>query len=295
MAVFAMLVAASLPAADPVPFAEEVRRWQAAREKKLRAENGWLSLAGRFLLKDGDNTIGVDKNNDVVFPDALKGTVPARLGVVHVDGKAKKVVLKLPKGVTMLSDGKPFDGDRMLGTATDVRDWVSLGRSAFHVIERNGKYFLRLADNESAVRKDFAGCVWYAPDEAFKVEAKYIPYLEKKTLSIVNVIDEVSKQPCPGYVEFRLKGQVHRIDAVQEGKGLFLIFRDETAGDTTYGAGRFIDIEEMPKANESFTLDFNKAYNPPCAFSQFTTCPLPPKQNILKTRIEAGEKYRDKR
>jgi uncharacterized protein len=95
--------------------------------------------------------------------------------------------------------------------------------------------------------------------------------------------------------EFRLKGEDYKLDAIKEGKGLFLVFRDDTAGDTTYGSARFLDVEEAPKAKEMFTLDFNRAYNPPCAFSEFTTCPLPPKQNVLKTRIEAGEQYREKK
>jgi uncharacterized protein (DUF1684 family) len=276
-------------------YADEIQKWRAAREEKLRAENGWLSLAGRYPLKEGANTFGTGKDNDVVFPAALKGTGPERLGTLRVDLTAKKVTLKLAEGVSMVSGGKSFMGERQLGTATDKRDWVGLERMSMHVIERDGKYVLRLADNESPVRKNFAGCVWYPADEAFKVQAKFVPYPEEKTLSIVNIIDEVSKQPCPGYAEFKLKGETYKLDAIKEGEGLFFVFRDDTAGDTTYKSARFIDVDKQPPANETFTLDFNKAYNPPCAFSAYTTCPLPPKQNVLKTRIEAGEKYREKR
>jgi uncharacterized protein (DUF1684 family) len=274
------------------PYAEEIRKWQAVREQRLRADNGWLTLAGRYALKEGANSFGVGEHNDVVFPAALKGAGPERLGAIHVDSKANKVTLKLADGVSMTNGGNPFTGERVLGAVPGKRDWVSLGRLSFHIIERDGKYFLRLADNESQVRKHFAGCDWYPPDDAYKVEAKFVPYSEGKMLSIVNIIDEVSRQPCPGYAEFRLNGAVHRLDAIKEGDGLFFVFRDATAGDTTYRPARFLDIEKQPKANETFTLDFNKAYNPPCAFSAYTTCPLPPKQNVLKTRIEAGEKYR---
>jgi uncharacterized protein (DUF1684 family) len=105
----------------------------------------------------------------------------------------------------------------------------------------------------------------------------------------------VSKQPCPGYAEFKINGQTYKLDAIKEGNGLFFVFRDETAGDTTYKSGRFIDVEKQPADNDMFTLDFNRAYNPPCAFSGYTTCPLPPKQNVMNIRIEAGEKYREKR
>jgi uncharacterized protein (DUF1684 family) len=275
-------------------YREEIQKWRLAREKKLRADNGWLTLAGRYPLKEGANTFGTGQGNDVIFPAALQGTGPQRLGTLHVDLKAKKVTLKLADGVSMEKGGKPFSGERVLGTDSDKRDWVGLGRLSMHVIQREGKYILRLADNESPVRKNFAGCVWYLPDEAYKVEARFVPYAEAKAISIVNIVGERTKEPCPGYAEFRLGGEVHRLDAIKEGAGLFFVFRDRTAGDTTYNAARFLDIDKEPKANETFTLDFNKAYNPPCAFSLYTTCPLPPTQNILRTRIEAGEKYRQK-
>jgi uncharacterized protein len=273
-------------------YANEIRAWQAAREKKLTAENGWLSLAGRYPLKEGWNTIGTGASNDVVFPKELKGTGPEQIGAVIVDIAAKRVYLKLAGGVSMTSAGKPFFGERDFTIADDKKDWVTLDRLSFHIIDREGRYFLRLADNESPVRKNFPGCVWYAPDEAFKVEAKFTPALAGKTLAILNVLGEDSSQPLAGQVEFKLKGKTHKLDAIQEGEGLFILFKDETSGDSTYGSGRFIDVEKTPKAGEFFTLDFNKAYNPPCAVSQFTTCPIPPKQNHLKIKIEAGERTR---
>jgi uncharacterized protein len=278
--------------ADNSPYADEIQKWRTAREDKLRAENGWLTLVGRFPLKEGANTFGTGKNNDVVFPAALEGTGPDRLGTIQVNLKEKQVTLQLAGGVSMMSGGKSFSGERVLGTDTEKRDWVALKRLSMHVIQRDGKYILRLADNESPVRKDFAGCIWYPPDEAYKVQAKFVPYPEGKTLAIVNIINEVSKQPCPGYAEFELHGEKFQLDAIKEGDGLFFVFRDGTAGATTYQSARFLDIDKQPEANATFTLDFNKAYNPPCAFSAYTTCPLPPKQNILKTRLEAGERYR---
>ena len=290
---FAVLVALAAGAALARPaeptYAEEIKKWRAEREEKLRADNGWLTLAGRFILKDGANTFGTGKDNDVVFPPELKGTGPERLGTLVVDGKAKKVTLKPADGVTMMSGDKEFKGDRVFDTTK--RDWVGKDRFRMHVIEREGKYILRLADNQSELRKNFPGCVWYAADEKFRVEAKYVEYPEEKTLAIVNVIGEKSKQPCPGYAEFKLNGETHKLDGIREGDGLFFVFRDATAGDTTYVQARFIDIEKRPKANDTFALDFNKAYNPPCAFSEFTTCPTPPVQNVLKVRIEAGEKH----
>jgi len=290
----AVAVISLAPAASEDSYPDQIRGWQAAREKKLTAENGWLSLAGRFPLKEGANAIGTGEANDVVFPKELKGTGPEQIGAVIIDSVAKKVSLKLAGGVSMTSEGKPFFGERDFTIADDKKDWVSLGRLSFHIIDRGGKYFLRLADNESPVRKNFPGCIWYAPDEAFKVEAKFTPSKSGAKLPIVNVLNEESQQPLAGQIEFKLRGETYNLDAIKEGGGLFIIFRDETSGDATYGSGRFIDIEKTPAPGASFTLDFNKAYNPPCAISQFTTCPIPPKQNHLKIKIEAGEKMRKK-
>jgi uncharacterized protein (DUF1684 family) len=285
------VVSSGALAADDASYVAEIQKWREVREKNLRADNGWLTLAGRFPLKPGDNTFGVGKDNDVVFPRELKGTGPERLGALAVDAAAKKVTLKLADGVTMTSGGKPFSGERLLGVAADKRDWVALGRLSMHLIERDGQFVLRLADNESAVRKNFAGLTWYPVDAKFKVEATFVPYPPGKTLPIVNIIDEISNLPCPGYAEFKLDGVTHTLDAIGEGGGLFFVLRDGTSGNTTYRPARFLTVEKRPKDNERFTLDFNKAYNPPCSFSEFTTCPLPPRQNTLKVRIEAGEKY----
>lgn len=273
-------------------YAQEIRAWQTAREKKLTAENGWLSLAGRYQLKEGSNTIGAGEGNDIAFPKELRGAIPEKLGAVIVDPKAKTVTLRLAEGVTMSTGGEPFTDEREFMISDAKKDWVTLGRISFHIILREGRYFLRLADNESPVRKNFPGCLWYAPDESFKVEAKFTPALAGKTLAILNVLGEDSPQPLAGQIEFKLKGETHKLDAIQEGAGLFIIFKDETSGGETYASGRFIDIEKTPAAGETFTLDFNKAYNPPCAFSKFTTCPIPPRQNHLKIKIEAGEKVR---
>lgn len=273
---------------------QELSKWRADRERTLRSENGWLTLVGRYPLQEGVNSVGTGKENDVVFPEFLKGVGPERIGNVVVDSERKTVTLKLADGVAMNRAGQSFTGVTQLGTAVDKRDWVSLGRMSMHIIERNGRYFLRLADNASPLRLNFPGCKWYPPNEAFAVQAKFVRYPETKMLSIVNIIDEVSEQPCPGYAEFRLGGEVVRLDAIQESEGLFFIFRDDTAGDTTYRAARFLDVDKIPEPNATFLLDFNKAYNPPCAFSQYTTCPLPPKQNVLKLRIEAGEMHQEK-
>ena len=216
---------------------------------------------------------------------------PERLGTILVE--ADKVTLRLAPGVEMFnarSDSLGFS-ERTLQTDLDRRDWVYLGRLSFHVIKRDeGRYILRVSDSESDTRRNFAGRIWYDVDPASRVAAKFVPYKDKKT-EIVNVLGEVSEEPVAGYLEFKWRGKTHRLDALADpGEPLFVIFRDGTAEKTTYPAGRFLAVP-VPKDGRT-VIDFNKAYNPPCAFSAYTTCPLPPPQNIMKASVAAGEKFR---
>ena len=284
----AMLAATSAMAADP-EHVQSVEAWRARVEKSLRQDNGWLTLAGRFVMKPGTNTFGTGEDNAIVFP---KGLGPERIGTIDV--QPGKVTLQVAPGVTMMKDGEPFT-ERVMGVGGEKRDWVRLGRAAMHVIERNGRYVLRLADNESEVRKGFGGRVWYSVDGDYRVPAKFVAYPAGKKISIVNILDEASDEDVAGYVEFEIAGKTMRLDALDEDDGLFIIFRDDTAGKTTYRPGRFLYVEKKPAPNSTFQLDLNRAYNPPCAFSEFTTCPLPPQQNILKVKVEAGEKYPPKK
>lgn len=271
------------------PFHQETKKWQAEREQKLRSENGWLTLIGRYPLKEGANSLGTGRLNDVVLPEILRDIGPEKLGVIMINPLLGTANLKLSSGIKMQSKGEAFQGERPFDLGSVQPDWVSLGRMSVHVIARKGKYFLRVADNETESRTKFPGCTWYPPNLSFHIEATYHSYDQERVLKIENVLGEVLDQPNCGYAEFSLDGVVYRLDAIREGNGLFFVFRDATAGDTTYGGGRFIDIEFCPSDQGKFILDFNRAYNPPCAFSKYTTCPLPPPQNVLPVRIEAGE------
>ena len=168
--------------------------WRARAEKGLRADNGWLTLAGRFVMKPGANTFGTGAGNDIVF---AKGLGPERMGTITVAGG--KVTMKLAPGLTVRREGVDLQ-EVVLGTDVEKRDWVTMGRLAMHVIEREGRYVLRLADNESEVRKGFQARVWYAPDPAYRVQAKFVPYPPGKKVTIINVLDEASDEPAPGYV-----------------------------------------------------------------------------------------------
>jgi uncharacterized protein (DUF1684 family) len=276
-------------AADRAPdpaYKKSVEDWRSRAEQSLRRDNGWLTLAGRYVLKPGENTFGTGQKNDIVFPPGLG---PAGMGSVWVE--PGKVTVKMVEGLKLKADALEYT-EREMGTKTDDRDWVTVGpRAAFHIIERDGRYILRLADNQSEVRKRFGGREWYEVDDRYRVRAKFVAYDPPRKIAIVNVLDEVSDEPAPGYVEFEIDGRRYQLDAVGDDDGLFFVFRDATAGETTYPPGRFLHVDKKPKPGEVFQLDLNRAYNPPCAFSEFTTCPLPPRQNILKVRIDAGEKY----
>jgi uncharacterized protein (DUF1684 family) len=281
----AALAATPALAADP-NYVKSVEDWRAKADAGLKRDFGWLTFAGRYVLKQGENTFGTGEKNDIVFP---KGLGPERMGSVFVE--PGKVTIKLAPGVTMTKDGAPFT-ERVAGTDVEKRDWMTSGHMGFFVLEHDGKYVLRLADNASEVRKHFGNRVWYDVNESYKVKARFVPYDPVRKISIVNVLDEVSDEPSPGYIEFKLKGKTYKLDVIgDDDDGLFTILKDDTAGKTTYGSGRFLAVEPKPVANRTFDLDLNRAYNPPCAFSAFTTCPLPPKQNVLNTKIEAGEKY----
>lgn len=289
-ALTALIATLALPvAAVDANYKKSVQDWRTKVDQGLRRDNGWLTLAGRFEMKPGVNTFGTGADNDIVFPAGLG---PERMGTINVQDK--KVTVKLADGLRMTKGNESFS-EREMGVGTEERDWVQMGRASFHVIERSGRYILRLADKESAVRKNFQGRVWYDVKQAYLVPAKFVAYDTPRKIPIVNVLDEVSDEDAPGYVEFKLKGATQRLDVVGDDAGLFFVFRDGTAGDTTYKPGRFLYVEKKPKSGETFQLDLNRAYNPPCAFSEFTTCPLPPKQNILKVKVEAGEKYPPKK
>jgi len=287
----ALLVAAiplSAGAAVDAKYKSDIENWRTKAEKSLRSDNGWLTLAGRHELSVGVNTVGTAGDNKIVL---APGIAPAHLGTITVDDD--KVTLKLAPGIEMFnarSDTLGFS-ERTLKTDLDNRDWVYLGRMSFHVIKRDdNRFVLRVADQESPVRKNFAGRIWYDINPALKVDAKFVPYAGKR-IDIVNVLGEVSEEEVAGYLEFKLNGKTYKLDALADpGEPLFVIFGDNTGKSTTYPSGRFLQVETP--VNGKTVIDFNKAYNPPCAFSAYTTCPLPPPQNMLKASIAAGEKFR---
>jgi uncharacterized protein (DUF1684 family) len=231
-----------------------IAKWRQQKETDLKADGGWLTVTGLFWLKEGQN---------------------------RVDSAP---------GVFELHDGKTvYRGDD--GRAVEMKrdSKITSGSKTHTVIERAGRYGDRLKDNESKLRSGFTGMRWFPPRESYRITARFVSYPEPKTLAIPNILGSVYPTPSPGYALFLIDGREFRLEPVIEDgdKELFFIFRDQTAGKETYGAGRFL-YTELPRDGK-VVLDFNKAENPPCAFTPYATCPLPPKQNILPVRIEAGE------
>lgn len=267
----------------------DLEAWRAKADASLRKDRGWLTLVGRHVLRYGANTVGSAPGNDVVLDAAI---APPRLGTIHVDERRVKLVLA--GGVAMHPAEAParrFTGERALGTEPGRADWVAEGRLAFQVIRRDdGQAVLRVADNAAPTRAAFPGRLWYEPQRAMALPATFVPAAKGERITIVNVLNEISREPAAGSVEFTLDGRPLRLDAVDDDGNLFIIFRDGTAADATYPPGRFLYLEK-PKDGK-WVVDFNRAYNPPCAFSAYTSCPLPPPQNVLAPRIEAGERYR---
>jgi uncharacterized protein (DUF1684 family) len=286
-AIFVFSMAVLVGAAD-TSYVQQMEQWRALREARLKSDGGWLTVAGLFWLNDGDNTAGSAADCDIKLP---KGSVAAHIGTFRLH--EGKVSLNVAEGAAVEVNGTP-ERTAELKSDSDKGgpDVVSVNALTMFVIRRGDKVGIRMKDRNSEYRRNFTGLHWYPVRPQYRVTARFVAWLEPKTIPIANVLGQTEATPSPGYVVFTLNGVETRLDAVTEDDSLFLIFRDQTAGKTTYGAGRFLNTE-MPK-DGAVTIDFNKAYNPPCAFTPYATCPLPPPQNRLPIAIEAGEmKYND--
>ena len=274
------------PATADEAYRAGVRKWREEREARLKADGGWLTLAGLFWLKEGKNPFGTDPAGDIVLPE---GSAPAKAGVFELKGE--QVTVALQPGAHGRIAGKAVSGAvAMRPDTSGSPDVLEMGTLTMNVIKRGDRYGIRLKDKNSPVRKGFTGLKWFDIQEAYRVEARWVSYPQPKPVKVPNVLGQTESMPSPGYAEFTLNGKPVRLDGVLEdphAEQLFFILRDQTSGKETYGAGRFL-YSDLPKAGK-VVLDFNKAYNPPCAFTPYATCPLPPPQNWMPVRVEAGE------
>jgi len=271
--------------------------WRAKRATNLQAPEGWLSLVGLEWLKEGDNSFGSAADNKIqIAPKA-----PAHVATVHLEKGALRLGSPaggFPKDLTL--DGHAAQDQVLYADDGDQPSKLKFGTFTVIIIHRDERYGLRIKDTEAPTRTGFHGLKWYAPDPAYRIKAHWIPHNPPKMLDIPTILGTVGKMPAPGAAEFTLNGQTVRLEPVLEDPNdttLFFILRDATSKTKTYGAGRFL-YTDLPDHGLSqpgeLWLDFNQAVNPPCAFTPYATCPLPPPQNRLTIAIPAGEqRYHD--
>jgi uncharacterized protein (DUF1684 family) len=277
----ALVAAASTPAVDPA-YQQSFDKWKAEQVDDLK--KNWLVLAGLFWLKPGDNTFGSDAASAIVFP---KG--PAHAGVLTLQGE--DVVAKFSPDDHAIIDGKPATTSTLLPDLSGKRTIVEMGSLRFYVIKRGARLGIRLKDLDSEAARNFHDLVFFPLDLNYRVTAKWIPSEGKKTIDVPTVLGDVSPTPVAGTAVFKLNGQEFQLTDLggNPEKGLFFVFNDLTTKTDTYPGGRFLDTD--PVVNGTVVLDFNRAYNPPCAVTPYATCPLAPKENRLTVAIPVGEKY----
>lgn len=284
MRALVLALALSTAAADVTPaYRAEIEKYRKDRIAELTAPNGWLAVQGLFWLHDGANPAGSDPASEIKLPPRT----PKKAGVFTL--KDKTVTFTPEPGTAVTSAGKPvetFTFDPQKGEDSAV----TINGVTLFVIRRSDKIGVRMLDPESDARKHFDGLKYFPLDATYRVKAKFIPYEKRKTVQVPNVLGQLVPMESPGRVEFTLDGKPYSLEPVYETakhEDLFFIFKDLTSRTETYAAGRFLHTP-LPK-DGVVDLDFNRAYNPPCAFTDFATCPLPVKENQLQVRIPAGE------
>jgi uncharacterized protein (DUF1684 family) len=288
--VLCVSVAAALTAEAPIltgldqSYRQSFDKWKA--ELIEDRKQNWLPLVGLFWLKPGQNSFGSDQQNAVVLPG---NPAPPHAGSFVLQGK--DVTLNVLNGIQVSVDGKPVSSAKLDPDVSGHPSIVELGSLRVHVILRGERAGIRVKDLKNPAIGKYAGPTFYPLDAAYVVEATWQPSDGNKTVQVPNVLGDVTATPVVGEAHFQLAGQEMRLIAVggDPAHGLFIIFNDPTRKTETYPAGRFLDTEAVHDGK--VTLDFNRAYNPPCALTAYATCPLPPKENQLGVEIKAGEKY----
>ncbi|MEN9557185.1 MAG: hypothetical protein RLZZ232_3471 [Planctomycetota bacterium] len=271
---------------DDADWHQETMAWRAAREQKLKAPDGWLSVSGLFYLKTGDQTFGSAADCQIHLTSASLPNIAGTLTVTE-----RSISFRAADGVSLrLNDRNVNTGflriDPVLPEA-DSPDRLTIGTTSLQLIRRSGRLAIRSRDSANPLIAAFPGERWYPPDRKYRVVGTFTPYTEPKTLMIQNIQGESHEETLGGFAEFRIGDQDFRLEAIADSpETLFFIFKDHTSGQETYGAGRFLTVPRP--VGSTIVLDFNRAYNPPCAFNPFTLCPVPPAENHLAIAITAG-------
>jgi uncharacterized protein len=269
--------------ANSAGYQKDYAQWKSELTDDLK--KNWLTVVGLFWLKDGSNRVGGDHKLEVPLPE---GKVPAQVGTVEFHGG--KAVFKAAPGANVTSDKKPVTTIELQPDVSGKPTILNIGDIYMYLIQRGNRYAMRVKDSHSSFLADFKGPVFFPVSQNYIVNAKFVPYDKPRKVAVPTVIGQNAEMDSPGYVEFTLNGQPQHLQALTEGtKDLFFIIKDQTSGQGTYPAGRFL-YSDPPKEGK-VELDFNRAYNPPCAWTPYATCPLPPKENYITTKVAAGEKF----
>lgn len=266
-------------------YEDEILAWRKEREDSLRSDEGWLTLVGLFWLHEGENTVGANAACDIPLPE---NSVPEQVGILTFhDGN---VTLRVTCAEPVTVDGERLEDAILRDDSSEQgASKIAIRDITFFVIRRGDEYGIRVRDKNHPARQTFGGRKWFTINPAYRLRATFTAYAEARSFSIVNTVGITTQSDNPGTLDFTLNGQTLRLQALAAGdEQLWLIFKDATSGKQTYGAGRYLYAKRLE--DDFYELDFNRAYHPPCAFTQFATCPLPPRENTLPLAIEAGER-----
>ncbi len=265
-------------------YKEIASEWRKERNESIRKENGWLALSGLFWLKLGNNKLGSDPKNEIQLPERL----PSDVGYFEFNGKS--VSLRTNAGQTVNVNDQPVDFALLQPDTSDTPSFITLDDIRLVVIQRGNKLGIRMWDNQREERRSFPARTWFEVDENFRLPAHYTAYDHPRMTFFPDLTGEKSEFPVDGYIAFEFNAKPYKLDVTREDDGsFFLRFWDPTSETETYPTGRYLVVEVNTDGN--LTLDFNYAYNPPCAFTNFATCVFAPEQNRLDFKVIAGETY----
>jgi uncharacterized protein (DUF1684 family) len=267
----------------PSAHEEQISEWRQRRHARLASEDGWLTLVGLEWLSEGENRLGNSSSSTIRIPGG-----PADWGTIYLQGDELRFVPAADSGVAV--NGEPATEALLFADSQGEPTVIASENLSFHVIFRES-YALRIKDSKAAALQEFEGVDNYEFQPDWRFEARFIPAEEGQTIEIANVLGQISPSPVSGYAEFERDGKTYRLLGLgdESSESVWFLFADRTSGRETYGAGRYLYSDGLP-SDGRLVIDFNKAYNPPCAFSEYATCPLTPQENRLNLAVTAGEK-----
>ncbi len=281
--VVASLLLPTLRAQDA--YSKSIEEWRAARVARLTTPDGWLALIGRHLLAPGVNSVGTAEDNSIKLAAG-----PPYLATVTL-GADKRITLLPAPAARLEVDGVAAQDRIELKYDGEHPTRVTFGTANFYVMKRGENLYLRVRDRLAENLAKFAGIEYFPIDPAWRIEATWVPFEPVKQVNITNMIGVTEPAPVPGKAVFTWQGKTVELLPIDEGgNDLFFVLTDLTAGEETYEASRFLYAPKPKPGERTVVLDFNRMQNPPCAFTAFATCPLPPKENRMPFRVTAGEK-----